>query len=225
MKKILLWWVGFLLLITTTFAYNLPQSDTIILQRMYERLDFIYQEDPIRIQKARENLSKTQEKYKDQERFSYLLGQLSKYINKIMEKKDDEIIPNIALSNPFILNENNTLHLRSRDLGEADIVSIVTMLQQLKYDNKSIKSISFSYNSDIGDSGITRIIQSMPTNVKEIGCVACWINDAWGQEILKWMKTASNLQMICIEQNNFSEDLKQQFNIFKKQNPYIMIII
>jgi hypothetical protein len=65
----------------------------------------------------------------------------------------------------------------------------------------------------------------MPTNVKEIGCVACWINDAWGQEILKWMKTASNLQMICIEQNNFSEDLKQQFNIFKKQNPYIMIII
>jgi hypothetical protein len=140
---------------------------------MYERLDFIYQEDPIRIQKARENLSKTQEKYKDQERFSYLLGQLSKYINKIMEKKDDEIIPNIALSNPFILNENNTLHLRSRDLGEADIVSIVTMLQQLKYDNKSIKSISFSYNSDIGDSGITRIIQSMPTNVKEIGCVAC----------------------------------------------------
>jgi hypothetical protein len=67
-------------------------------------------------------------------------------------------------------------------------------------------------------------MQSMPANVKEIGCVACGINDDWGQAILEWMKTASNLHMICIEQNNFSDELRQQFNIFKKQNSHIMVI-
>jgi hypothetical protein len=67
-------------------------------------------------------------------------------------------------------------------------------------------------------------MQSMPANVKEIGCVGCGINDSGGHAILEWMKTASNLQMICIEKNNFSDDLRQQFNIFKKQNPHIMVI-
>ena len=68
-------------------------------------------------------------------------------------------------------------------------------------------------------------MQSMPVNVKEIGCVGCGITDVGGQAILEWMKTSSHLQMICIEQNNFSDDLKQQFHIFKKQNPHIMVIM
>lgn len=170
MQKTLWWWVGFLLLVTIIFTYNIPQSD------------------------------------------------------KIMEKEDNEIIPKRELSNRFTLDENNVLHLRSRDLDETDVSSIVTMLQQIKHDDKGIESISFSYNPRIGDSWITRIMQSMPASVKEIGCVGCGINDVWGLEILEWMKRSSNLQMICIEQNSFSDDLKQQFNIFKKQNPHIMVI-
>jgi hypothetical protein len=137
---------------TPTFAYNIPQSDKVILQSMYERVDFLYEEDPIKIEKVSKVLSKVQEKYKNQERFSYLLEQLSEYINKIMGKKDDEIILKKELSNPFTLNENNSLHLRNRDLDTVDVISIATMLQQIKYDNKGIGSISFSYNPRIGDS-------------------------------------------------------------------------
>jgi hypothetical protein len=119
---------------------------------MYERVDFIYEEDPIKIEKFNKSLSKLQEKYKNRERFSYLLEQLSEYINKTMEKKDDEIIPKKELSHPFKLNENNSLHLRNQDLNAVDIISIATMLQQIKHDNKRIESISFSYNPGIGDS-------------------------------------------------------------------------
>jgi biotin-(acetyl-CoA carboxylase) ligase len=137
---------------TTAFAYNISQSDAVILQKMYERVDFLYEEDPIKIEKFNKSLSKLQEKYKNRERFSYVLEQLSEYINQIMQKKDDEIIQKKELSNPFTLNENNTLHLRNQDLNEADIISIATMLQQIKDDNKRIESISFSYNPGIGDS-------------------------------------------------------------------------
>lgn len=225
MKKILLLLVGFILLITTTFAYNWSQIDADILQRVYKRVDFLYEEDPIKIEKFGKALSGIQEKYKNQERLSYLLEELSEYINKIMEKKDDELIIKKEMSNTFKINKNNILHLRDQNLDEDDVSSIAIMLQQLKNDNKSIESISFSYNPRIGDNWITRIMQSMPANVKIIGCVGCGINDAWGKKILEWMKRSSNLQMICIEQNNFSDNLKQQFNIFKKQNPHIIIII
>jgi biotin-(acetyl-CoA carboxylase) ligase len=137
---------------TTAFAYNISQSDAVILQRMYERVDFIYEENPIKIENFSNSLSKLQKKYKNHERFSYLLEQLSEYINKTMEKKDNQIIPKKKLSSSFKLNENNTLHLRSRDLDEADIISIATMLKKIKDDDKGIESISFSYNSRIGDS-------------------------------------------------------------------------
>jgi hypothetical protein len=69
-----------------------------------------------------------------------------------MEKKDDELIIKKEMSNTFKINKNNILHLRDQNLDEDDVSSIAIMLQQLKNDNKSIESISFSYNPRIGDN-------------------------------------------------------------------------
>jgi RecG-like helicase len=119
---------------------------------VYGRVDFLYEENLIKIEKFSKTLSEIQKKYKSQERLSYLLEKLSEYINKIMEKKDDALTLKKELSNPFTINKNNILHLRNQNLDEDDIFSIAIMLQQVKNDNKSIESISFSYNPNIGDS-------------------------------------------------------------------------
>jgi hypothetical protein len=38
------------------------------------------------------------------------------------------------------------------------------------------------------------------------------------------MQKSNSLQMICMEQNNFSDTLKKAFRIFKKENPNIIVV-
>lgn len=122
--------------------------------------------------------------------------------------------------------QTSNLYLRSLELKQLDVLVIAEILDEEKK-NKSdfLKLITFSYNNLIGDKGAIAIAKSLPNSILEIGLVDCEIGDKGGVEILNWMKTATNLQMICIEQNNFSDTLKKEFNIFKKDNPKIMVVI
>jgi hypothetical protein len=120
----------------------------------------------------------------------------------------------------------DTLNLRNLGLKAIDISAIANILEQEKKNNAGfIKSISFSYNDLIGDIGATEIIRSLPPSICEIGLVGCGIGDIGGNEILHWIKTLPNLKMICIEQNSFSDNLKKEFNVFKKNNPKIIVVI
>jgi hypothetical protein len=121
------------------------------------------------------------------------------------------------------VSEKTNLHLRNLDLEENDIVDIMNIIEQ-ESDGVCIKSISFSYNQRIGDVGATLIAKKIPTSISEIGLVECGIGDKGGNEILNWMRKSQNLQMICIEKNDFSEKLKMEFNIFKKENPKIIVM-
>ena len=94
-------------------------------------------------------------------------------------------------------------------------IAIAAVLEQEK-DTAVITSISFSYNGQMGDIGATALAKGLPASVQEIGFVGCGIADTGGRETLNWMKTAGILQMICIEQNEFSEKLKKEFQGFKK---------
>jgi hypothetical protein len=106
------------------------------------------------------------------------------------------------------------------------VAAVAGILEQEKGNNSNlIKSISFSYNHLIGDTGAIAIARSLPYSVCEIGLVDCGIGDKGGTEILNWMKTSPQLQMICIEQNNFSDKLKMEFKVFKNTNPKIMVVI
>jgi hypothetical protein len=49
--------------------------------------------------------------------------------------------------------------------------------------NRSIKSISFSYNQLLGDDGTITIINYLPNTVNEIGVVDCGIGDCGGKII------------------------------------------
>jgi len=106
------------------------------------------------------------------------------------------------------------------------MVAIADILEQEKGANDDfIKSISFSYNNLIGDIGATVLARSLPSSICEIGLVDCGIGDKGGTEMLNWIKTSPKLKMICIEQNNFSDRLKMEFKVFKKNNPKIMVVI
>ena len=121
------------------------------------------------------------------------------------------------------ISESRNLNLRDLGLEENDIVDITNIIEQ-DVDRVFIKSISFSYNQLIGDVGATLIAKKTPSSLSEMGLVDCGIGDKGGTEILNWMKKSQNLQMICIENNNFSDQLKKQFNIFKRENPKILVV-
>lgn len=118
----------------------------------------------------------------------------------------------------------NTLHLRNLGLGSNDISAIATILEQEK-DTTDLKSISFSYNKQMGDLGATALAKSLPASLQEIGLVGCGIRDKGGRAILKCLKTAPHLKMICMEQNDFSNELKKEFEMFKKNNPQILVVL
>lgn len=120
--------------------------------------------------------------------------------------------------------QTSTLNLRDLDLKANDIVAIADLLEK-ETSGSSIYSISFSYNRHIGDRGATRIAKSLPHSITEIGMVDCGIGDQGGTAILNWIKKTSNLRMICIEQNSFSEKLKQEFKAFKDKNPLVMVVV
>lgn len=142
---------------------------------------------------------------------------------KLLRKKGDSecIQRSETLGNE--ISKIRNLNLRDLGLDERDIVDITNIIEQ-ENDKVYLKSISFSYNQLIGDAGATLIANKLPYSIYEIGLVDCGIGDKGGDEILNWMRKSHSLQMICIEQNNFSDKLKMEFNIYKKENPKVMVV-
>ena len=148
---------------------------------------------------------------------------LQKKIAFILRKKGTSSCLKLAESIEKMEVCPTVLHFRSLDLNATDAKAVAMILQQGK-DAARIDSISFSYNL-IGDAGAIDLAQSLPLSVSEIGLVGCEIGDQGGKAILNWMQNTSNLQMICIEQNNFSECVKKEYNTFKKDYPEVLVVI
>ncbi len=112
------------------------------------------------------------------------------------------------------------LNLRDLALTTFDVKEISTILKS----STTIKSISMSYNPMIGDTGVEALIHSLPPAITELGLVGCGIRDQGGLIVLKWAMNAKNLQMICIEQNNFSTHLRSLFDQFRKENKEMTVV-
>ena len=116
-----------------------------------------------------------------------------------------------------------SLHLRNLGLSSSNLISIVTILKEVK--DNSIQSISFSYNRLLGDFGAIAITENVPPSICEVGLVDCGIGDVGGMALLGWIKTLPNLRMICIEQNNFSDKTKQAFLQFSNAHSHILVVV
>jgi hypothetical protein len=113
-----------------------------------------------------------------------------------------------------------SLYLRSLDLTAADVIAIAACLG----DYEALSAISLSYNH-IENKGAIALSHHLPQNIKKIGFVNCDMGDAGGIAILEWMQTASQLRMICIEQNNFSPDIKKAYKEFSQAHPQIIMVV
>ncbi len=119
----------------------------------------------------------------------------------------------------------HTLNFRNLALNSSDVIAIANCLNP-KEENQHqlIRSISFSYNPLLGNSGAIALAKKLPKSLHEIGLVNCGISEEGGMELLNWMKNSTELKMACIEQNNFSEKLKNQFQQFGANNPQMVLV-
>ena len=119
----------------------------------------------------------------------------------------------------------HALHLRDLDLNASNITTIVSCLKQEKERNNSlIQSISFSYNHGLGDVGTISLMKNLPSSIREIGLVNCGISDVGGVEILHCLNNLPNLQMICMEQNNYSVKFRLALEKFRVSCPRVFVV-
>lgn len=134
-----------------------------------------------------------------------------------------------CLEKAILLEQNsafsNTLQLRNLELNSINVLPLLTCLKEIgERDPKFIRSISFSYNTHLGDTGAIALAKHLPKSIREIGLVNCGIRDDGGIEILNWMKENTQLQMICMEENDFSEKLKLEMEKFKRTHPQVLVV-
>ncbi len=115
----------------------------------------------------------------------------------------------------------HSIAFRNLGLDPSDVASILQCITQ----ESNLHSLSFSNNVLLCDEGALVLSKNLPFTINEIGLVNCEISDLGGAAILGWMKKTSNLRMICIEQNNFSEELKLEFRSFMHKNPQVLVVV
>ena len=118
------------------------------------------------------------------------------------------------------------LHVRSAAIDAYGARMIAIALRSTPgRDGASLKSLSLSYNKGIGDEGAAALSHELPGSLRELGLVGCDIGDKGGQALLQWARQASDLKMLCIENNNFSDRLRFQFNLLGTRDGELFISI
>jgi Leucine-rich repeat (LRR) protein len=105
--------------------------------------------------------------------------------------------------------------MRNFGLTKNDIPQILSKL------SSNVKIVSLSYNA-LGDEGICLLFEKLPVNIEELGLVGCEIGDVGGRAIISWLKNAKKLRMLCIEDNNFSPEIRSQI---KKVSTHFQLFI
>jgi hypothetical protein len=118
------------------------------------------------------------------------------------------------------------LHIRNAMLNGSDAKK---MSEALKWFHQSYKlrlmSFSISYNPSIGQIGAVSILTSLPKDIEVLGMVACNLSDDTGQHLIEYMQKAKNLSMVCVEENNFSKNMKDKILNLRQQKTGCTIIV
>ena len=118
------------------------------------------------------------------------------------------------------------LHLRSAGLNQADSQVLADgMLRANAGNTLSLRSFSASYNPELGDVGAATLATAFPATVTELGLVGCSVGDAGARPILEWARSAPNLRMICVEGNNFSTGIKEQFRDLASLGRNMLVVV
>lgn len=118
------------------------------------------------------------------------------------------------------------LHLRRAGLNGSDARVLADgMLHGDASNALLLKSFSASYNPDLGNAGAAALAEAFPETMTELGLVGCSIGDAGAHAILEWARTAPDLRMICVEENNFSTDMRSQFQDLASPGRNVLVVV
>jgi single-stranded DNA-specific DHH superfamily exonuclease len=117
------------------------------------------------------------------------------------------------------------LHLRNADLNYSQIKSIAEAIRTV-HDNggPSLQSFSMSYNSNLGDEGVLILVKNLPETITEIGLVKSGIGDKGGEALIRWSKNAKQLRWLCVEENIFSNDIKDRLRKLGQENSDLLVV-
>lgn len=119
-----------------------------------------------------------------------------------------------------------SLHLRSAGL-DSDDARILANALDLHFDQggQQIRSFSVSYNPMLGDDGVLTLSTALPPDVSDIGFVGCGIGDEGGTALLRWAQKSTQLRMICVEGNSFSDGLIASFHRLSDTRPGLLVVV
>lgn len=103
---------------------------------------------------------------------------------------------------------NGNLHLRRLGLDQARLLILLGEIEEtLKDSPQKLNSFSLSYNDTLEDIGVSKLVKFLPSDLKDLGLVGCNIGDEGAEKLMSWIESTTDLEMLCIENNHFSNEM------------------
>jgi single-stranded DNA-specific DHH superfamily exonuclease len=117
------------------------------------------------------------------------------------------------------------LHLRNADLNYNQIKSIAEAIKTVhEKEGPSLQSFSMSYNSNLGDEGVLILVKNLPQTITQIGLVKSGIGDKGAQALIRWSTNAKQLRWLCVENNIFSNDIKDRLRNLGRERSDLLVV-
>ena len=153
----------------------------------------------------------------DNQGLNYLISALTK-IDKPKSLKVAKELQSIKNSYDLIIRKANLNILDANEISKA-IEKISNQKGPL------LKTISMSFNEDLKDDGLIKILNVLPDSTSTIAFVECGITDIGGQKIIDWAYNHKGIKEIYLEGNFFSKNIINKFVKLKKDTPDIAMIV
>ena len=153
----------------------------------------------------------------DNQGLNYLISALTK-IDKPKSLKVAKELQSIKNSYDLIIRKANLNILDANEISKA-IEKISNQKGPL------LKTISMSFNKDLKDDGLIKILNVLPDSTSTIAFVECGITDIGGQKIIDWAYNHKGIKEIYLEGNFFSKNIINKFVKLKKDRPDIAMIV
>jgi hypothetical protein len=149
------------------------------------------------------------------------LGHLIAALTKIDKPKSLKVAKELTSS-----NNSYDLIIRRANLNILDADEISNAIKKISHQKAPLlKTISMSFNKDLKDEGIIKILNVLPTTTSTIAFFECGITDIGGQKIIDWAYNQKAIKQVYLEGNFFSKNIINQFIKLKKDKPDITMII
>jgi len=123
-------------------------------------------------------------------------------------------------------NNSYDLIIRRANLDVLDANKISNAIKKISHQKGPLlQRISMSFNKDLKDEGLIKILNVLPDSTSAIGFVECGITDIGGQKIIDWAYKNKGIKQIYLEGNFFSKHIINKFMKLKNDKPDIAMII